>query len=101
MGSTRAHLLLLLLLVVVPCCCRQDAELQASAAAMLQLYRTEKQALIHNDLHAGGSKAAAMHQLSHHAETKSPCCQHSCRVTLVSCCLQALPFTLLAGARAD
>jgi 5-methylthioribose kinase len=30
-----------------------DAELQAAAADMLQLYRSSKQALIHNDLHAG------------------------------------------------
>ncbi|KAF6260775.1 kinase-like domain-containing protein [Scenedesmus sp. NREL 46B-D3] len=30
-----------------------DADLQAAAADMLQLYRSSKQALIHNDLHAG------------------------------------------------
>jgi hypothetical protein len=32
-----------------------DAEVQAAAADMLQLYRSSKQALIHNDLHAGTS----------------------------------------------
>jgi len=38
--------------VCVPAC-RSDPEIMSSAAAMLELYRTQKEALIHNDLHAG------------------------------------------------
>jgi hypothetical protein len=32
-----------------------DDEVQQAAAELLQLYRSSKQALIHNDLHAGGT----------------------------------------------
>lgn len=36
------------------CCCRRNEAVLSSAAAMLQLYRSAKEAVIHNDLHAGG-----------------------------------------------
>lgn len=34
-------------------CCRANAEVMAAAADMLEVYCSQKEALIHNDLHAG------------------------------------------------
>jgi hypothetical protein len=87
-----------------------DAELQAAAADMLQLYRSSKQALIHNDLHAGipsvpvTDTAIILMRAAFQATTRMQHCKcllyitvsvHSPAFTLYAACMHHVVFIVL------